>query len=120
MERSCKHLVHLARFAGTKPVKTIIMAPSPPRPKLAGFSWTHYITEDNVIIGRSPTDDGNKPKDARYINFGTSKAISRKHAEIKHNAVSNRWELLIFGRNGVKLNGLYKKPPCKPVTLDTG
>ncbi|KAG2179714.1 hypothetical protein INT44_006562 [Umbelopsis vinacea] len=96
------------------------MAPSPPRPKLAGFSWTHYITEDNVILGRSPTDNDNKQKDARHISFGTSKAISRKHAEIKHNPDSNRWELLVYGRNGVKLNGLYKKPPCKPVSLDTG
>lgn len=120
MVRSCKHLVRLDRFAGTKPVKIIIMAPTPPRPKLAGFSWTHYITEDNVIIGRSPTDGDNKSKDPRYINFGMSKAISRKHAEIKHNAASNRWELFVYGRNGVKLNGLYKKPPCKPVTLDTG
>ncbi|KAH8548191.1 hypothetical protein BGW37DRAFT_560230 [Umbelopsis sp. PMI_123] len=96
------------------------MTPSPLRPKLAGFSWTHYITEDNVVIGRAPTDADNIPKDARHISFGTSKAISRKHAEIKHNPASSRWELLVYGRNGVKLNGLFKKPPCKPVALDTG
>ncbi|CAM0136476.1 unnamed protein product [Umbelopsis sp. WA50703] len=91
-----------------------------PRPKLAGFSWTHYITLDNVILGRSQSNQDDDVKDARHVGFGTSKAISRKHAEIKHDAVKDRWELYVYGRNGVKLNGLFRKPPCKPVVLETG
>ncbi|KAG2173878.1 hypothetical protein INT43_005298 [Umbelopsis isabellina] len=91
-----------------------------PRPKLAGFSWTHYITYDNVILGRSQSNDDSDVKDARHVSFGTSKAISRKHAEIKHDTIKDRWELYVYGRNGVKLNGLFRKPPCKPVVLETG
>lgn len=54
------------------------------------------------------------------LDFGSSKAISRKHCEIRFSVSRDRWELYVHSRNGIKLNHIMKKPRDKPNVLKTG
>ncbi|KAG2236457.1 hypothetical protein INT48_003248, partial [Thamnidium elegans] len=93
-------------------------------PRLAGSNWTSYLSQSKVIIGRS----GTTPRSTRQkqpipqvdIDFGSSKAISRKHCEVRYSVRRDRWELHVYGRNGIKLNQVPKKPRDKPSVLKTG
>lgn len=91
-------------------------------PRLVGSNWTSYLSQPKTILGRS----GTLPRTTRQkqlqvdIDFGSSKAISRKHCEIRYSVRRDRWELHVYGRNGIKLNQVAKKPRDKPNVLKTG
>ncbi|KAI9338608.1 hypothetical protein BD770DRAFT_415374, partial [Pilaira anomala] len=91
-------------------------------PRLVGSNWTSYLSQSKIILGRS----GTLPRTTRQkqlqvdIDFGSSKAISRKHCEIRYSVRRDRWELHVYGRNGIKLNQVAKKPRDKPNVLKTG
>ncbi|KAL0096226.1 hypothetical protein J3Q64DRAFT_1692685 [Phycomyces blakesleeanus] len=91
-------------------------------PKLAGFNWTCYITTDSAVLGRSRTDQDKQTARAGevYIGLGSSKAISRRHAEIKYNPRRKRWEIRVAGRNSIKVGHLVKKRGDPPIVLSTG
>jgi pSer/pThr/pTyr-binding forkhead associated (FHA) protein len=91
-------------------------------PRLAGSNWTCYLNQPTVILGRSNTTKSTDEKKNHvvHVDFGGSKAISRKHCEIRFSEKRDRWELYVYGRNGVKLNHVMKKPRDKPVVLTTG
>lgn len=93
-------------------------------PRLAGSNWTSYLTQPRVILGRSGMavrSTRQNPAPAQVdLDFGGSKAISRKHCEIRFSASRDRWELYVHSRNGVKLNHIMKKPRDKPSVLKTG
>ncbi|KAI9008997.1 hypothetical protein CLU79DRAFT_775601 [Phycomyces nitens] len=91
-------------------------------PKLAGFNWTCYITTESAVLGRSRTDqDKQTPRVGEvYIGLGSSKAISRRHAEIKYNPRRKRWEIRVAGRNSIKVGHLVKKRGDPPIGLSTG
>lgn len=75
------------------------------------------MTRSSVIIGRS----GANGKTCPDIDFGNAtKAVSRKHCEIRYSHRRERWELIVFSRNGVIVNRLMKKPKDRPVVLQTG
>ncbi|KAG2202904.1 hypothetical protein INT47_008936, partial [Mucor saturninus] len=93
-------------------------------PRLAGSNWTSYLTQPSIILGRSGTavrSTRQTPAQAQVdLDFGSSKAISRKHCEIRFSYSRDRWELYVHSRNGVKLNQIMKKPHDKPNVLKTG
>ncbi|GAA5807509.1 hypothetical protein MFLAVUS_000872 [Mucor flavus] len=108
----------------------IVNTPSVPEntahlyPRLAGSNWTSYLSQSKIIIGRSGTTPRvtrqNQPIPQVDIDFGSSKAISRKHCEVRYSVRRDRWELHVYGRNGIKLNQVPKKPRDKPSVLKTG
>ncbi|EIE81739.1 hypothetical protein RO3G_06444 [Rhizopus delemar RA 99-880] len=86
-------------------------------PRLAGSDWTSYLTQPSIIIGRS----GANCKSIPDIDFGNdTKAVSRKHCEIRFSSRRGRWELIIFSRNGVIVNKVMKRPKDRPIVLKTG
>ncbi|KAI9481083.1 MAG: hypothetical protein EXX96DRAFT_565328 [Benjaminiella poitrasii] len=104
-------------------------------PRLAGSNWTSYLSQPRVVLGRSGTtvtsltssslDDVNQQDQRRSrkqqrsvdVDLGDSKAISRRHCEIRFSVRRDRWELYVYGRNGVKINHVIKKPGDKPSVL---
>ncbi|KAI7901577.1 uncharacterized protein BX663DRAFT_98125 [Cokeromyces recurvatus] len=95
-------------------------------PRLAGSNWTSYLSQFSVILGRSgtvlnndPNQDQRRPRKLKLvdIDLGNSKAISRRHCEIRYSARRDRWELYVYGRNGVKINHVIKRPGDKPSIL---
>lgn len=54
-----------------------------------------------------------------HVDFVDSNTVSRRHCEIRFSARRERWELYVYGRNGVKINHVEKKPRDKPTVLKT-
>jgi len=90
--------------------------------KVAGASWTYYVKELTIRIGRppdarpgtlgSPTPPPQqKTEDIVHIDLGPSKLVSRSHAIITYDMAGDRnWQLRVLGRNGLKVNEEpYKK-----------
>jgi hypothetical protein len=67
--------------------------------KLSGDTWSYYLQDLAVTIGRT-SDSQEDPVD---IDLGRSKTISRKHASISFNFTSRKWEIIVLGRNGLKV-----------------
>lgn len=90
--------------------------------KVAGASWTYYVKELSIRIGRppdtrpstagSPTPPPQqKPEDFVHIDLGPSKLVSRSHATISYDINGeHNWQLHVLGRNGLKVDEEpYKK-----------
>lgn len=91
--------------------------------KLAGQDWTFYIKKLRNNIGRPPegshamdathkdinaddfSPDGPDNENRIHVDLGPSKMISRLHAEIFFDADSERWNIIVNGRNGVRIDG---------------
>ena len=85
--------------------------------KIAGSSWTFYVEELEVRIGRPPderqssvqpgssSNDNPPDKSLVHIDLGPSKLISRLHAEIRYQQQHGYWYVAVNGRNGMKLDG---------------
>ena len=94
-------------------------------PKLVSSHWECYITSDYLILGRSPGPDAPPPRSGRQhrvdVDFGSHRRdVSRRHADIRFNNSKQRWELRIYGRNGVKVNNVLKRPKTGSIVLNTG
>ncbi|KAI9484474.1 hypothetical protein BDB00DRAFT_792850 [Zychaea mexicana] len=95
-------------------------------PKLVGSHWECYITTDCLVLGRSPGPGAPPPRNARQhrvdVDFGSHKRdVSRRHADIRFHAHKKRWELRVYGKNGVKVNHVWKRPRSGgSVVLTTG
>ncbi|KAH3663703.1 hypothetical protein OGAPHI_005104 [Ogataea philodendri] len=73
--------------------------------KIAGRDWTFYVKSLKVLIGRNTDSHAtDRPEDLVDIDLGPSKVVSRKHASISYNLEERRWELVILGRNGLKID----------------
>ncbi|KAG7739360.1 hypothetical protein KL932_003454 [Ogataea haglerorum] len=73
--------------------------------KIAGRDWTFYVKSLKVLIGRNTDSHGaDRHEDKVDIDLGPSKVVSRKHASISYNLEERRWELVILGRNGLKID----------------
>ncbi|KAG0165691.1 transcription factor [Apophysomyces sp. BC1015] len=120
------HLLTESRVTEPKVDVKVHAPPVPPEdahryPRLAGFDWTCYITSDSVVLGRSPTDKMGKHDNREAdVDFGPSKWISRRHAEIKYHPRRKRWEIRVNSNNGVKVNHTMIRKGCAPVGLSTG
>ena len=82
--------------------------------KIAGKSWTYYVKDSSINIGRSPAG----PTDAlhhagsgnTHIDLYPVKHVSRLHAQVFFDSDDERWHVEVFGRNGLKVNeSLVKK-----------
>ncbi|KAF7729032.1 transcription factor [Apophysomyces ossiformis] len=121
------HLLTESRVPEQKVEIKVHAPPVPPEdshryPRLAGSNWTCYITKDSVILGRSPTGQI-RPHDSHReadVDFGPSKWISRRHAEIKYHPRRKRWEIRVNSNNGVKVNQKMIRKGNAPVGLSTG
>jgi hypothetical protein len=92
--------------------------------KLAGKDWTFYVKNLKNTIGRPPeaqnglptqtssasTDDiGGLPTDVAgtngvHIDLGPHKMVSRSHAEIFFDSDSELWNIMVHGRNGIRID----------------
>lgn len=78
---------------------------------------TFYVQTLKVTIGRKPTTNDPSQtgvvtaqqynysnKDNVDVNLGTSKSISRKHAQIYYNFSNEKFEMTVLGKNGAFVN----------------
>ncbi|CAG8980415.1 hypothetical protein HYALB_00003980 [Hymenoscyphus albidus] len=93
--------------------------------KLAAKGWTFYVKNLNNVIGRPPegvasgsqTQANTLPgesvgHDGVHIDLGPNKMVSRLHAEIYFDSDSERWNIHVQGRNGIRIND----SPCRKGT----
>ncbi|KAI9591063.1 hypothetical protein BDF19DRAFT_293942 [Syncephalis fuscata] len=67
--------------------------------KLEGEDFCYFVQSLEVIIGRRTTNT-----DLVHVNLGAAKAVSRRHARIHYNMREQRFEMSVFGKNGVFIN----------------
>ena len=91
--------------------------------KIAGKSWTYYVKNPAINIGRSPdgaarpsaelmgqSSPGALTEDVMtHIDLGPSKLISRIHANVYFENDEEKWCLMVNGRNGVRINDILLK-----------
>ncbi|KAK7204118.1 fork head domain-containing protein [Myxozyma melibiosi] len=78
--------------------------------KLAGATWTYYVRELSVTIGRySEPVAGQVDPDRVDIDLGPTKVVSRKHAIVRYDLNLRVWIIEVTGRNGVKIDGVTYK-----------
>ncbi|OMJ11660.1 Fork head transcription factor 1 [Smittium culicis] len=70
--------------------------------KLEGPNFNYYIKAISVTLGRQATS-----QELADIILGENKALSRKHARIFYNFMSQGFELQVFGKNGCFVDGLF-------------
>ncbi|KAK9472390.1 fork head domain-containing protein [Dipodascopsis tothii] len=90
-------------FANDKNPKAEVQAYA----KLAGATWTYYVRELRLAIGRfsEPMGGANSSDDQVDIDLGPSKVVSRRHAVIRYDLNSRAWVITVTGRNGLKIDG---------------
>lgn len=85
--------------------------------KLTGEDWTFYAQDLSVSIGRSSNSKpGDADDDIVDLDLG-AKTISRRHAKISFNFTTRAWEILITGRNGLKIDNIPTKTSDTPIPL---
>lgn len=67
--------------------------------KLEGDDCCYYIRTLQVTLGRKVAKPGNVD-----IPLGNSKSVSRHHARLFYNFVTQRFEIMVFGKNGAFIN----------------
>lgn len=78
--------------------------------KIAGRTWTYYVNNLSVIIGRpnvKSKSPGNSVSEATHqdmqvdIDLGPDQQVSRLHAEISYDQDREQWFVIVNGRNGL-------------------
>ncbi|KAJ2696813.1 hypothetical protein H4218_004352 [Coemansia sp. IMI 209128] len=72
--------------------------------KLEGPDFCYYVRTLEVLLGRYQSADDQEQVD---IDLGDSKAVSRRHAKIFYNFMSQSFELQVFGKNGCLVDDEY-------------
>ncbi|KAG9296346.1 hypothetical protein G9A89_014938 [Geosiphon pyriformis] len=67
--------------------------------KLEGERFCYYIRTLQVMLGRRASSS-----DQVDIHLGPTKAISRQHARLFYNFAAQRFEMMVFGKNGAFVN----------------
>ncbi|KAG0051154.1 Pre-rRNA-processing protein fhl1 [Gryganskiella cystojenkinii] len=70
--------------------------------KLEGDSFCYYIRTLQVTFGRKASSS-----DQVDIHLGPTKAISRQHARLFYNFTTQRFEMMVFGKNGAFVNDQF-------------
>ncbi|KAK9479632.1 fork head domain-containing protein [Lipomyces japonicus] len=113
-----RHRVQVAvDYANDKNSNTEVQAYA----KLAGSTWTYYVRELKVTIGRysEPLPGMDEQPEPVDIDLGPAKVVSRKHAVVRYDLNSRSWVISIAGRNGVKIDGKLFKDG-NTVTINSG
>lgn len=83
--------------------------------RIAGPTWTVYMREERLVIGRAPdlvrSSDANgsltsptpAPEDQVQIDLGPNKIVSRQHAVIEF---GSSWQISVTGRNAAKVDNV--------------
>ena len=75
---------------------------------------TYYLQTPNVTIGRrcippnSPSSSTAAPQ--IDVDLGSLKSVSRLHANIEYDESEERWVLVVHGRNGAWVDGVWIQP----------
>jgi hypothetical protein len=75
---------------------------------------TYYLQTPNVTIGRrcippnSPSSSAGAPQ--IDVDLGSLKSVSRLHANIEYDETEERWVLVVHGRNGAWVDGVWIQP----------
>ncbi|KAJ2901005.1 hypothetical protein GGI21_004731, partial [Coemansia aciculifera] len=72
--------------------------------KLEGPDFCYYVRTLEVLLGRHQSANDPEPVD---IDLGDSKAVSRRHAKIYYNFMSQSFELQVLGKNGCLVDDEY-------------
>ncbi|KAJ2081826.1 hypothetical protein H4R24_002033 [Coemansia sp. RSA 988] len=72
--------------------------------KLEGPDFCYYVRTLEVSLGRHQSSEH---LDGTDIDLGDSKAVSRRHAKIYYNFMSQAFELQVFGKNGCLVDDEY-------------
>lgn len=67
--------------------------------KLEGDELCYYMRTLQVSLGRKVSTPNNVD-----IPLGNTKSVSRQHARVFYNFSSQRFELMVFGKNGAFVN----------------
>jgi hypothetical protein len=67
--------------------------------KLEGDDFCYYIRTLQVSLGRKVSNPENID-----IPLGNTKSVSRQHARLFYNFSTQRFELMVFGKNGAFVN----------------
>jgi hypothetical protein len=67
--------------------------------KLEGDDFCYYIRTLQVTLGRKV-----KNPESVDIPLGNTKSVSRQHARLYYNFSEQRFEMMIFGKNGAFIN----------------
>lgn len=67
--------------------------------KLEGDDFCYYIRTLQVTLGRKV-----KKPDNVDIPLGNTKSVSRQHARLFYNFTTQRFEMMVFGKNGAFVN----------------
>jgi hypothetical protein len=87
--------------------------------KLAGPDWTYFVQSLSIVLGRR--SEGVTDNEGIDVDLGTEKKnVSRKHAQITYNYNMRKWELLVLGRNGLRVNETFYKPQSDPIGIESG
>lgn len=79
--------------------QTLETAPVQAYAKLESDDFCYYIRTLQVTLGRKV-----KKPDNVDIPLGNIKSVSRQHARLFYNFATQRFELMIFGKNGAFVN----------------
>ncbi|KAJ3076144.1 Forkhead box protein B2, partial [Podochytrium sp. JEL0797] len=80
--------------------------------KIEGKDFTYFVRKLSVVIGRKIQRDDNVD-----VHLGNVKSISRNHAKIQFNFTIQTFEILVTGKNGAVVDGIFVAVNSAPVPL---
>jgi len=85
--------------------------------KLEGEDFHYYMTSLSILLGRSALPGEPSRVD---VELGPARNISRQHARISYNFETQRFELIVMGKNGVYVDNCHYGPdPEARIPLET-
>ena len=91
--------------------------------KICGATWTYYINETNINIGRTPDSSTRQSVSLRaesspgeggdlptvHLDLGPHKHVSRLHSKLFFDSSDAKWYIRVEGRNGLRVNNMVVK-----------
>jgi hypothetical protein len=81
--------------------------------KVVSKEGEFYVDHLTVTLGRHSS--AAEPPD--FLGLPLSKRVSRHHAEIRWNAHNEQWQLIVFGKLGVEVDGVHYSPADPPLPV---
>ncbi|KAF7776320.1 transcriptional regulator family: Forkhead [Agaricus bisporus var. burnettii] len=106
--------------ASPRPDDHLPREPSPPpQDKISAYyslvfpGWTFYIQMLSITIGRRCAPNANAPTSSTAeqaavdVDLGNLRSVSRLHAKIEYDQEEDRFVLVVIGRNGAWVDGVW-------------
>lgn len=84
---------------------SVDMGPVQAYAKLEGQHYCYYIRTLQVTLGRKVNRPGKSDK--VDIPLGNTKSVSRQHARLFYNFATQRFEMMVIGKNGAFVNDQF-------------